>query len=84
MEESGDSKSYARLDRERNERDRRAGRGQGYDGRQRKVVYRSAHVKIVRMSDGFGLCEVCGDPAAMMTDDGRFCGMACFKTRGKK
>jgi hypothetical protein len=78
----------ARLDAERNERDRRLGRGYDYERSHKPsyVEHVSPHVDLViEGGDRFGLCEVCGDPAGIVVPpeaaiDGarRFCGAKCL------
>ena len=75
----------ARLDAERNERDRKNRRGYDYDGRSRTVIKASEHVDLVIDTGEFGNCEVCGDPAgivlpwnAAVNGKRHFCGGACW------
>jgi hypothetical protein len=78
----------ARLDRERNKADRIAGRGYDYDksGTSRRFIPVNQPLSLVVEPDSqFGLCEVCGDPAAIVIPSpisgmSRFCGGQCLAT----
>jgi hypothetical protein len=76
----------ARLDRERNEADRIAGRGYDYDksGIPRCFVQINDHLRVVVESDPeFKVCEICSEPAGLILPTvvngrRRFCGTTCL------
>jgi len=66
------------LDRERNEQDRQARRGYDYDGRAQWSEQVSPHISYQSDGGGFGLCDRCRQPAALVTPGHRRYCAACL------
>jgi hypothetical protein len=65
--EAAEIERIAKLDAERNERDRRLGRGYDYDGRSHgSVVRNSPHIDLVVGDPVFDRCELSGGPARVV------------------